>query len=123
MSYDLMVFDPASAPQDKSAFEAWVDAEMSGPDAALDASKCTDRLTAWFQAFCEFFPPLNGPNAVSDDRIDDPEVTDFTLMPGAIYASFRWSVTEAALAKLASLAEQHGLGIYDPQGGTCIYPD
>ena len=111
MSYDLLVFDPASAPSSQEEFLAWCDlqTEWSESHGYNDPEVPSPALRSWFREFIQTFPPMNGPLA-SDD--DDLRVTDYSLGRSVIYGSFAWSVADEALEKAAALAATHGIGLY-----------
>lgn len=115
MSYDLMVFDAAAAPKGRPAFMAWYGQQTqwtethgyNNPDVP------TPPLRAWFREMIETFPPMNGPLAVSDDDIDNPKVTDYSVGQWVIYAAFAWSEAQAAYRLSVDLAGKHGVGFFD----------
>lgn len=118
MSYDLMVFDPDYAPK-KSEIAGWyMDAmdEDERDTRLIDdpASTQSGRLQAFYADMRQMFPAMNGPDAVSDD-VESNRVTGYAFYPGFIYMDFRWSAAEPASITVPTLAEKHGLGLFDPQ--------
>lgn len=115
MSYDLMVFDPASAPRTRAAFLEWY-AQQQGADEERppsdDPKSLTPALQNWFSEMIQTFPPLNGPLA-TDENVDDPKATDYGLARRYIYACFGWSQAEAAFEHTVKLAEKHRVGFFD----------
>ena len=112
MSYDLMVFDPASAPRKRAAFLEWYEQQQSGDDdvpPSDDPKSLTPALQAWFAEMIETFPPLNGPLA-KDENVDNPKTTDYGLGRTYVYACFGWSQAEAAHKHTVKLAEKHRVG-------------
>ena len=71
MSYDLMVFDPRSAPADRAAFLAWYreQTEWTEDHGYDDPAETTVELRAWFWDMMKDFPPMNGPHASRDDDL------------------------------------------------------
>ena len=112
MSYDLMVFDPASAPRDRKAFLSWYDdqTEWTEEHGYGDPAVATPALQAWYQEMIQFFPAMNGPFAV---EADNAVVTDHCVGRSIIYSTFAWSVAEQAYAKTRELAIKHGVGFFD----------
>lgn len=115
MSYDLMVFDPASAPRKRGAFLEWYEQQLNGDEetsSANDPKSLTPALQAWFAEMIETFPPLNGPLA-KDENIDNPKTTDYGLGRTYAYACFAWSQAEAAYKHTVRLAEKHRVGFFN----------
>jgi len=125
MSYDLGVFDIASAPKDKIAFDTWwtkaLEAEQEFYD---DIAITTPELAAWFHNMRKSYPPMNGPFAPAEDsaNFDSPKITGYQIGPKTIYCDFRWSEAEDVGFHMFELAEEHGLAVYDPQRDVIIYP-
>jgi hypothetical protein len=115
MSYDLMVFDPASAPRSRSGFLEWYERGQNGDDAAApsdDPNSLTPPLRAWFLEMVETFPPMNNFYLKTAD-VDDPKSTDYALARVWIYACFGWSEAKAAYAHVKAMAERHAVGLFD----------
>jgi hypothetical protein len=115
VSYDLMVFDPASAPRNRAAFLAWYDEQQSGEEdvpPSDDPQSLTPALQAWFAEMIETFPPLNGPLA-RDEDVDDPKTTDYGLARTYVYACFGWSQAESAYEHTVKLAQKHRVGFFN----------
>lgn len=123
MSYDLMVFDPSSAPKDRESFLAWYDrqTEWGEEHDYGDPAVTTPALQAWYQEMIQFFPAMNGPFAVDSDA---SEVTDHCVGRSVIYSTFAWSVAEQAYAKTRELAVKHGVGFFDVSSddGEILFP-
>jgi hypothetical protein len=124
MSFDLMVFDKAKAPNFLEDFLAWsaVQTEWSEDRDYNDIKGTTPQLTAWFMAMKETFPPLNGPYSPSDDvafASSDAEnhLTDYSIGSSIIYGGFAWSVAEEATQLAEKLAQEHGVDFFNPQTG------
>jgi hypothetical protein len=77
----------------------------------------------------ETFPPMNGPEAPTDEEIDNMEndsyLTDYSIGREIIYAAFAWSLAEEAYEKMKSLALKHGVGFFNvsENDGEIIFPD
>jgi hypothetical protein len=135
MSYDLMVFDPASAPTERGAFLAWYQAqtEWAEDHDYNDPQVTTDALHAWFFDMIKTFPAMNGPYASHGDL--RAAVTDYCIGRSVIYVAFVGSQAEPAYEATFENARKHGLGLYDvsssegavwlPKAGdlACIHKD
>jgi hypothetical protein len=124
MSYDLMVFEPNSAPRERVSFMGWYQQQTKwGEEHSYDDPKVTSpALQLWFQEMIQFFPPMNGPLA-SD--LDTPEVTDHCIGRDVIYSAFAWSVASGAYAKMRELAIKHNVGFFDvsESEGEILFPN
>ena len=115
MSYDLMVFDPSSAPRTRAAFLEWYEQQQSGDEDAPpsdDPKSLTPALQAWFAEMIETFPPLNGPLA-KDENVDNPKTTDYGLGRTYVSACFGWSQADEAHKHTVRLAEKHRVGLFN----------
>lgn len=119
MSYDLMVFDAASAPRKRAAFMEWYEQRQSGDEdipPSDDPKSLTPALQAWLAEMIETFPPLNGPLA-KDENIDNPRTTDYGLGRTYVYACFAWSQAQQAHKHTVKLAEKHRVGFFNTSSG------
>ena len=131
MSYDLMVFEKSVAPNNRKDFMEWYkkQTEWSEDHGYDDPSVTSPALKNWFAEIEKTFPPMNGPNAPTDEEIDDMEnesyLTDYSIGQEVIYASFSWSLTEEAYEKMKLLALKHGVGFFDvsTDDGEIIFSD
>ncbi len=125
MSYDLMVFDPSSAPRERRQFMEWYaeQTQWSENHSYQDHSVSSEALQAWFKEMVNFFPPMNGP--LASDDVDDPKVTDHCIGRSVIYSAFAWGVAEDAHPKMRELAIKHGLGFFDASvdTGEILFPE
>jgi hypothetical protein len=115
MSYDLMVFDPAFAPRDRTAFMAWYEKLVDWPDndGPYDPATSSPVLQTWYKAMLPSWPNMQ---EVEDDEADSPRLTGYTFAPHAIYIDFRWSVAEEAYDETRRMAFEHRIGFYDVSG-------
>ena len=114
MSYDLMVFDPASAPRSVAEFMEWYEAQQREDEnepPSDDPKSLTAPLQAWFSEMIKSFPPLNGPLSTGD--VDNPKVTDYGFGRKYVYACFGWSQADEAYRHTKSLAEKHRIGFFN----------
>jgi hypothetical protein len=131
MSYDLMVFDPATAPREQASFMEWYaqQTEWSEGHSYENAQITTPELRAWYDAMREVWYPMNGPDSpwtgIPDDSPlwDDDRVTECTIGRHVIYCDFRWSKAEEAREAVVRLAEKHQVGFFDASGdGRIVFP-
>ncbi|MDR3239546.1 MAG: hypothetical protein LBT44_05615 [Clostridiales bacterium] len=130
MSFDLMVFEWGNAQRSKREFDRWFET-MTDWDLSRSYNSpegMTPKLRAWFDEARVKFPPMNGPFALSDVDFDalgkdsEARVTDYSIGAEMVYAAFAWSAAEEAELYLRESARRHGLGFYNPQTDTVIYP-
>ncbi|WP_211831186.1 hypothetical protein [Kistimonas asteriae] len=124
MSYDLMVFEPTVAPQERKKFMEWYAQQTKWAEdhSYQDQAVTTERLQAWFREMIEHFPPMNGP--LASDNVDDPRVTDHCIGHHVIYSAYSWSVAEEAYPKARELAVKHSVGFFDVSAtnGEILFP-
>ena len=117
MSYDLMVFEPASAPAERKAFLAWYEgqAEWEEDHEYDDPEVCSPALKAFFLDLIQQYPAMNGPYAADDpeDEADEVRLTDYTIGTTLIHMAFAWSQAEDAYAEVSRLAAKHQVGFFD----------
>ncbi|EAS19464.1 hypothetical protein BBFL7_00009 [Flavobacteria bacterium BBFL7] len=128
MSYDLMVFNPKTAPKSEYDFLEWYGQQTEwGENHSYDDPKITSiELKNWFMEMITDFPAMNGPHAPIDidDRIDDEEITDYSIGKDMIYSGFKWSMAEKVYPRMLELAKKHKVGFYNASGDGKIYmPD
>lgn len=125
MSYDLLVFAPAKAPNEREAFLSWWEetSEWSENHSYDDPKVSTPELQAWFLEMIKSYPAMNGPFSSEEFPEDDSAVTDYSVGKEAIYAAFAWSKAEAAYEQVFSLAAKHQLGflMQAQKPGQCGY--
>jgi hypothetical protein len=116
MSYDLVVFDAASAPRDLDSLFEWLDAQDATMTDFDDVSVTTSALRAWFMDMIKDYPAMNGPLAASD--AEESRVTDYSIAPFSITAALSYSVAGNGAAHAFRLAQKHRVGFFDMSGGT-----
>ena len=124
MSYDLMVFDPAAAPTDRTAFLAWYADQTKWAEGHSydDPAVSAPALAAWYADLIQTYPPMNGPLASADP--DNPKVSDYSIGKAVIYVAFGWSQAEAAGVAMYRTAVKHHVGFFDVSAddGLIWYP-
>jgi hypothetical protein len=123
MSYDLMVFDPQSAPLEREKFMAWYrkQTEWSEGHKYDDPEVTTPELRAWFMEIIQHFPAMDGPYRSED--LDAEEMSDYSIGRSLIYAGFSWEYAEAAYDAVFRIAEKHRVGFFDvsaDEGGVWV---
>jgi len=115
VSYDLLVFHPGAAPQERAAFLAWWKEQSRWAEghAYDDPAVTTPALRAWFLEAIETFPAMSGPYG----RPDDARSAHYSVGTVVIYVAFAWTNAEQARALTFALAEKHGLGFFDASSG------
>ena len=111
MSYDILVFDPASAPRDIEDFLAWsrgLGAGGAGVDLD-DPENGTVALRNWYSDFSDRFPPMNGPLTDADDG-----TTTYRCGPSSTLAQCPDGEATKAREAGRNLASKHGVGFFDP---------
>lgn len=122
MSYDLMVFDKASAPKTKAEFMTWYDhqTEWTEGHSYDDPAITSESLRNWFFEMIKVFPALNGPYSVDEES---DRTTDYCIGRDVIYAAFAWSMTAPAYKTMYELAQKHQVGFFDASGtGEIFFP-
>lgn len=105
MSYDIFAFDPATAPGNDDLL-AWY--HQHAQDSSYDPAVTTPKLRALYRDLIRDFPPINGPDAATDD--DDAD-TDYAFGRNTLYVSFRWSKFDQARDAFLQLGQAHGVGV------------
>ncbi|MGW2092957.1 hypothetical protein [Promicromonospora sukumoe] len=116
MSYDILAFDPAAVAD--GDFPAWWDAQSqwSEDHSYDDADVTTPDLRSFYDELIQAFPPMNGPDAVTDEDLRrDPELesrmTDYSIGTSLIYGAFAWSQARTGRAAFTMLAAKHGVAV------------
>ena len=109
-----MVFDPAAAPRDRGAFDAWFQKQVDWDDDHdyVNPQSSTPALRAWYNAIRTEYPAMNGPDAVDDDDLIDRS-GDYNFGPQFIYVTYPWSLAEEIYDRVRALALEHKVGFYD----------
>jgi hypothetical protein len=112
MSYDLMVFEPGTAPSSRPEFMAWYkqQTKWTEPHGYNDPGVTTIRLRAWYDDMNGEYPNMNGPDVID---FDSPKLTDYSIGRCVIYVAFGWPEAENAYRTVRRFAEKHGVGFFD----------
>lgn len=128
MSFDMLVFDPSSAPRVPKHFRSWFDKKTEWRDDYdyNEPTNCGADLQRWLLALVGEFPALNGPLAPADDGGSDGKSwADYTIGEDFIYASFPWTQAERAYERTHFLAKECGVGVFDvsEEPAVVTFPD
>ena len=132
MSYDLMVFEREKAPSKQKDFLDWYEKETEWTEdhGYNDPTVSSPALQEWYREMIKTFPNMNGPDAPTNEQLDEDEdleshLTDYAIGRNVIYAAFSWSTTEEAYELTKRLAQKHGVGFFDVSGtdGDIFLPD
>lgn len=131
MSYDLLVFDPATVPlTDRAAFIEWYyeTTNWAGSHDYNDPASTSQPLQDWYGDMRLKYPPMNGPYAKEFGPLQfwmNGKVTDYSIAPDAIYVAFNWSQALGAYKTVTRLAGKHEVGFFDvsSENGGVWVPD
>lgn len=123
MSYDLMVFERKKAPVKYKDFLDWYgkESEWTEDHNYDDPVVSSSALQEWYREMIQTFPAMNGPDAPSDEELNEDEdlelhLTDYCIGSNVIYAGFSWSLMDEAYELTKRLAQKHGVGFFDVSG-------
>ncbi len=124
MSFDLFLWHPSrSLVSDddvrasmRRLLDVAFDPEAQPPEEKIES----EDIAAFVAALSDAYPPLD---ELSEGDIErSPWSCALERGDRHIYLCMVWSVGDEVLAKIAALAETHGLILYDPQGDQVHYP-
>ena len=102
--------------------------ESKDANAVIPVDECTydkdvlqNPLDKIYAVLSETFPPLNGPETVSDDRAD--ECVEYNFLPNAIYIGYVGSQYDELNRILAPLLQKYDCVIYNCNWGTISFPE
>ena len=100
--------------------------ECKEANAVIPLDKCTydksvlqNPLDEIYAVLSEAFPPLNGPEAPSDDVAD--ECVEYSFLPNAIYIGYVGSQYDELNRTLAPLLQKYDCVIYNCDWGTISF--
>jgi hypothetical protein len=116
MSYDILAFDPAAVAD--ADFPAWweVQSQWSEDHSYDDPEVTTANLRSFYNELIRTFPPMNGPDAVTDEDLPrDAELvsrmSDYSIGTSLVYGAFSWSQARTARTTFTELAAKHGVAV------------
>ena len=102
--------------------------ECKDANAVIPVDECTydkdvlrNPLDEIYAVLSEAFPPLNGPEAPSDDVAD--ECVEYSFLPNAIYIGYAGSQYDELNRALGSLLQKYDCVIYNCAWGTISLPE
>ena len=106
MSYDILIFEPDSATDED--FPQWWEQVVSQWGEPYDFSTIdgsTPAIRSFYRDIIRTFPPINGPDALTEEELEEREaeglpVADYTIGADYIYVSVGWSDADT-LVKIA----------------------
>lgn len=115
MSYDLLVFEPSAAPDDRVAVIAWISQVIRLCEGQLlsDPSTASPALRNWYEGMTRAFPHIGTANALPAEMRADQINADYRFSPNAIFARFEWQVSRRAYHLGMRLARAYKLGFFD----------
>lgn len=118
MSYDLLVFEPGAAPDDRLAFMAWFSQVVRLRDGHLrtDPERTAPALRNWYEGMTQAFPPIGSDRAGRIEMQEDQLNADYRFSEQAVFARFEWKVSRKAYHLGMKLARMYGLGFFDASG-------
>ena len=129
MSYDLLIFEPDSATDED--FPQWweqVVAQWDEPGDFSTIDGSTPAIRAFYRDLIRVFPPFNGPDALSEEELEEREVeglpvADYTIGADYIYISVGWSDANALVKIVGQMAWTQRLAVaYVSEDGSIFRP-
>ena len=117
MSYDILIFEPDSATDED--FPRWWKQVVSQWDEPYDFSTIegsTPAIRSFYRDLIRAFPPFNGPDALSEEELEEREaeglpVADYTIGADYIYIGVGWSDADALVKIVGQMAWTHRLAV------------
>ena len=117
MSYDLLIFEPDSTTDED--FPQWwkqVVAQWDGPRDFSTIDGSTPAIRSIYRDLIRAFPPFNGPDALSDEELEEREdkglpVAEYTIGADHIYISVGWSDANALVKIVGQMAWTQRLAV------------
>ena len=129
MSYDLLIFEPDCATDED--FPRWWEQAVAqwdepGDFSAIDGS--TPAIRSIYRDLIRAFPPYNGPDALSEEELEEREneglpVADYTIGADYIYISVGWSDANALVKIVGQMAWTQRLAVaYVSEDSSIVRP-
>ena len=129
MSYDLLIFEPVCATDED--FPRWWEQAVAqwdepGDFSTIDGS--TPAIRSIYRDLIRTFPPFNGPDALSEEELEEREneglpVADYTIGADYIYISVGWSDANALVKIVGQMAWTQRLAVaYVSEDSSIIRP-
>ena len=129
MSYDLLIFEPDCATDED--FPRWWEQAVAqwdepGDFSTIDGS--TPAIRSIYRDLIRAFPPYNGPDALSEEELEEREneglpVADYTIGAAYIYISVGWSDANALVKIVGQMAWTQRLAVaYVSEDSSIVRP-
>ena len=129
MSYDILIFEPDSATDED--FPQWweqVVSQWGEPHDFSTIDGSTPAIRSFYRDIIRTFPPINGPDALSEEELEEREaeglpVADYTIGADYIYVSVCWSDADTLVKIAGQMAWTQRLAVaYVSEGGSIFRP-
>ena len=129
MSYDILIFEPDSTTDED--FPQWweqVVAQWDEPGDFSTIDGSTPAIRAFYRDLIRAFPPFNGPDALSEEELEEREeqglpVADYTIGADYIYISVGWSDANALVKIVGQMAWTQRLAVaYVSEDSSIVRP-
>ena len=129
MSYDILIFEPDVVTDED--FPQWWEQVVSQWDDPRDFSTIdgsTPAIRSFYRDIIRTFPPINGPDALTEEELEEREaeglpVADYTIGADYIYVSVGWSDADTLVKIAGQMAWTQRLAVaYVSEGGTIFRP-
>ena len=129
MSYDLLIFEPDCATDED--FPRWweqVVAQWDEPGDFSTIDGSTPAIRSIYRDLIRTFPPFNGPDALSEEELEEREneglpVADYTIGADYIYISVGWSDANALVKIVGQMAWTQRLAVaYVSEDSSIVRP-
>ena len=116
MSYDILIFEPDVVTDED--FPQWWDrvSQWEEPRHYDSIERATPAIRSFYRGLVRTFPPFNGPDALSDEELEEREdkglpVADYTIGADYIYISVGWSDANALVKIVGQMAWTQRLAV------------
>ncbi|MBI1362069.1 MAG: hypothetical protein GC155_17470 [Alphaproteobacteria bacterium] len=122
MSYDLVAFDPAAAPRERTAFLGWIKTALSETPSAGDPAAAAPELWAWRNDMSQTFPAADAPGAFDPYSPSETRNASYRFANKLVIASLHWDVSGQAIYQARRSAQAHRIGLFDASGtDRCVW--
>ena len=116
MSYDILIFEP-DAVTDEDFPQWWEQVSRWEEPRDYDTTEgSTAAIRSFYRDIIRAFPPFNGPDALSEEELEEREeqglpVADYTIGADYIYISVGWSDANALVKIVRQMAWTQRLAV------------
>ena len=116
MSYDILIFEPAAVSDEE--FPQWWEqvSQWEEPRDYDTTDGSTPAIRSFYRDLIRSFPPFNGPDALSEEELEEREdkglpVAEYTIGADHIYISVGWSGANALVKIVGQMAWTQRLAV------------